>query len=134
MFLILAVSLLIGESFPFSRFRMYSSITPTTDYLYVSDGADRPVPLVVEFGIRTSLVKKQFKQVLAGIADDEEEPTTPEEAAAGERVLRYLLDNRKPESSEPTDYERLKLWKVVVSAGDAAIERTPRLLAELETP
>jgi hypothetical protein len=53
-----------GEFYPFSNYPMYDSFEPATYYVYVTDGADKPVGIGMTFGVAGSDVKKAFDRKL----------------------------------------------------------------------
>ena len=58
---LLVVSCIVEEQYPFSVFPMYSDFPEEVHYLYVTNAADEPLALSPVFGRRTSELKKGFE-------------------------------------------------------------------------
>ncbi len=123
---------LIQECYPFSHFPMYSSLSRNTDYFYVTDGADRPLPTKRIFGIQTEWVKKIYN-TRRQQADGQKHSAAA--AQAGRDTLVYLLARiaTKPEG-QALAQSGLKLVRVAVVLQDGRIDRTQRVVATLPPP
>lgn len=135
MLLIAAACLLLREEFPFSHFPMYSSFGRTTYYVYVADGADRPLPTVKTFGVSTptlkkmyeSEVRKEMKHTAAsrqGLAIELRRP-------AGQRILHRLLNSPRVRRSGNTPPVGLRLYEVRISLERREFQKRSELIAEL---
>jgi hypothetical protein len=87
-----------GEFYPFSNFPMYSSFTPSTYYVYVTDLTDQPVPVTLLTGKVLSNLKKQYdtelkaeKSAAPGGGVKQEDLPVEARRRAGEVVLRWLV-------------------------------------------
>ena len=56
-----------GEFYPFSNFPMYSTFSPDTYFVWVSDLEDEPVPIGPVFGIAPSDLKKTYDRKLGDL-------------------------------------------------------------------
>lgn len=132
----IAVALLVGESFPFSRFHMYAKLPAHETYVYVADPAGHPVPLRTEFGVRGSFLKKHFRTARLQVEEEWGGAVRPRSSSeeAAERALRYLVANRRPRTENPTSYSGLRLYQVRVALNDGQVKREPWLLAEIRLP
>ena len=69
MLVLLLLSLWLGEWYPISNFPMYSGFTYSSDFVYISDSQDRPIPLQIEFGFRTAFLKKAYNSRLKQLSN-----------------------------------------------------------------
>ena len=69
MFILLVLSLWLGEWYPISNFPMYSGFTYSSEFVYITDGQDRPIPLQIEFGFRTAFLKKAYNSRLKQLSN-----------------------------------------------------------------
>lgn len=98
MLVVITLSLLLQEFYPFSRFPMYATFSPETYYVFLSDGEDQPVAVKRHFRYSVPKLKKMFntryrllKQRRGTAGTDAD---LQREAAAG--LLAFLLrDGRK---------------------------------------
>lgn len=56
-----------GEFYPFSNFPMYSSFSPDTYFVWVSDLNDQPVAIARTFGMSPSDLKKRYDRKLSAL-------------------------------------------------------------------
>ncbi len=125
-----------GEFYPFSNFPMYSSFSPSTYYVYVTDLRDEPVPVTRLTGKVLSNLKKQYDTELkrlksaAGVLQAE----LPVEARreAGEVVLRWLLPFAREDKLAELDGLRLK--EVTITHGDEGIVKDTLDVGEVRVP
>lgn len=102
-----------GEFYPFSNFPMYSSFSPSTYYVYVTDLRDQPVPVTLLTGKVLSNLKKQYdtelkqqKKKARGISQADLPPEARREA--GGVVLNWLLPFAHPDQLQQMGGLRLK--------------------------
>ncbi len=69
MLILLLLSLWLGEWYPISNFPMYSGFTYSSDFVYITDSQDRPIPLQIEFGFRTAFLKKAYNSRLKQLSN-----------------------------------------------------------------
>lgn len=171
MLVLILLSLWLGEWYPISNFPMYSGFTYSSDFVYVTDGQDRPIPLQLEFGFRTGFLKKAYdsrlkqlsnqknsnqkidndlreslKQLLANnninqniinqTIKELSEKIYQEEiyVKAGEQLLQYIVNERNPQVIDSTNYQKLKLWEVIVSIKNKQTVQKQNLIAEINLP
>lgn len=171
MLVLILLSLWLGEWYPIYNFPMYSGFAYSSDFVYVTDGQDRPIPLQLEFGFRTAFLKKAYnsrlkilsnqknsnqnidsdlreslKQLLAKnninqniinqTIKELSEKIYKEEiyVKAGEQLLQYIVNERNTQVIDSTNYQKLKLWEVIVSIKNNQTVQKHNLIAELQLP
>lgn len=128
---------LIGEQYPFSNFPMYSDMDNESDVLYVTNQADKPLPMERLFGTSTSTQKKIFLAELEDICNPRNRDTRdalPEERReAGEKLMEKLFPRLKRQNlaAVGADATSLRIYYKVftVNAGDITSSQ-PMLVAE----
>ncbi len=83
---LVAFCLIVEESYPFSDFPMYSSLSPGSHYFYLTDENDQALPIKALFGISASEMKKMYHSKLTPMAVKRSEKT-------GERVKASELND-----------------------------------------
>lgn len=129
-----------GEFYPFSNYPMYSSFEPETYYVYVTDGADKPVAMGIRFGIASSDVKKMFdrklndaKKAVGGKVRKSDLP--PEvQSEAGREVLKWLQANAPaPQKAAIAALGVLRLYRMDLKYDGDKLTKTPRQVGEVTT-
>lgn len=123
----------IGEFFPVSRFPMYAETRKSTWYVYVTDGADQPVPVQRHFRLSAGFLRKVFKERRDAIRErigEDKEFLAEAERRAGLETLQYLVANPKAKQRWVAQHTALRLHKVEVSIVGENILRVPSLVAE----
>ncbi len=120
--------------YPLNYFPMYSSMADKTDYLYTTDGNDRPIAQMQVFGVSTAWTKKILKNRTLRLANGGQ-PTAAQAAQAAQEALAYVLESaRDPAARSRLAAAGLKLYQVKVVRTRTGIERTTRLLASIPPP
>jgi len=70
-----AFCLIVEETYPFSDFPMYSSLSPGSHYFYLTDENDQALPVKGLFGISASEMKKMYHSKLTPMAFERSEQT-----------------------------------------------------------
>lgn len=125
-----------GEFYPFSNFPMYSTFEPETYYVYVTDGAGRPVAIGTLFSKSPSDVKKIYDRKLSALKPREKgrrklelSPSLKAEAAG--ETLQWLEDNiSNARRSEMLTLGTLRLHEVVIVYRDGAISKSDIIVGE----
>jgi hypothetical protein len=136
---LVALSLALGEWYPFSKFPMYSYLPAHESYFYVTDGADRAIPTTIQFGFSVGFIKKAHRSNLNRLrasgtsgADGGKEPAaTSAEELAGVEILEYLVAQRTPRTTDPTPIVELRLYRVSIEMRDGSITRERALVARV---
>ena len=95
--------LVLRENYPFSNFPMYSSFSSQTYYVYLTDGARRPLR-TKEFGLLSSGLKKIFDRYrrieLVHFTQAGNKRVSMAEQAAAQSLLHYLdgLAAKRPQA------------------------------------
>ena len=113
-------SLLAHEWFPLSHYPMYANPGPHTWYVYVSDGADRPIALRKSFRVTTPVLKKLYVTRLRQLPPDQ----------AGQTVLGFIADTAIIDSAPRP--ATLRLWRVDLSIAHHDILRQRSLVGEYQ--
>ncbi len=126
----------IKEFYPFSHFPMYSGLAEDADLFYSRASSGEPIPVLTVFGIRTARLKKQFNTELDSITSKRgarRSKATPEEQReAGERALRYLVNNQNDGQRYTYPIREVELVRVLVEIRGGTFHRSEQLIARLE--
>ncbi len=127
-----------GEFYPFSNFLMYSSFEPETYYVFVTDGADKPVAIGRVFGVASSDVKKTFDAKLkeakakAGGKVRKSELPLETQAQAGGEVLLWLKGVSPVDQREGiAKLGALRLHRVDLLFANGALTKKARQVGEV---
>ena len=121
------------EFYPFSNYPMYSDLTPSVEYYYLSTSRGEAIPQVRFFGFSTSWTKKMLNSRLKKITGGGNiEDATPDQIRqAGEDTLRYLMEHCKEHQKARLISEGLRLHRVLVERSGNRLIRKPWIIAEL---
>jgi hypothetical protein len=122
------------EWYPFSPFPMYSTFTPYSWHVLVTDGDDRTVSTLQLFGISAIPLRRMLERRV--MAAQDEAGQSPETAAQRGAValLRFLLAEARPQPGAPPLPARLRLWRVDARVEGDRVVGTRQLLAEIAPP
>ncbi len=134
-----AFCLIVEESYPFSDFPMYSSLSPGSHYFYLTDENDQALPIKGLFGISASELKKMYHSKLTPMAVERSEQSgdrikaselgDADQTLAGDKLLDDLMpraDDRKW-WQENTPGE-LRLIRVNIYRNDDALSQDKQLI------
>lgn len=141
------VALVLGDRlFPFSSFPMYGGFPDRTHYVFLADGAGKPLPMHDFFGYRTTKIKRIYSNEMrdiyqalreAGTGDEEGElelhtMTAEQLRPAGDATLRWLVANdRRRKQRRGAPLPPLQLYHVDVDVGpDGRLRSVTRLVGE----
>jgi len=131
------------ENFPFSHFPMYSRMDDNTNYIYITDSQDRPLPIATLTSHRTGKLKKIYQSHLNDARDEIRarggkftgfsQMTLEERRPAGEKTLAWIYENTGPMGQRNLAAVRpLRFHQVEVRMlPNKEIERIPYFVAEL---
>lgn len=125
-----------GEFYPFSNFPMYSTFEPETYYVYVTDGAGKPIAIGTLFSKSPSDVKKIYDRKLTALKPREKgkrkmDLSLPLKAEAAGETLQWLEDNiSNARRSELQALGKLRLHEVVIVYRDGAITKSDIIIGE----
>jgi hypothetical protein len=125
--------LLVGESYPFSNFPMYSGLDEESVYFVVRTGHGETLPYATSFRSRSSFVPKALKTESRKL----EKAGLTHEAArvqAGQKILMYLLERAEPQKREELLRNGLRLIEVRISIADSRLQEAEQVVAELAPP
>lgn len=129
-----------GEFYPFSNYPMYDSFESTTYYVFVSDGADKPVAIGTNFGIASSDVKKSFDRKLieakrkSGTKVKRADLPMEVQTAAGREVLEWLKASAPVINKDRiASIGTLRLHRVDITFKDGHLSKNIRLVGEVPT-
>lgn len=143
MLIVTVLCLGLQENFPFSHFPMYSRMDDNTNYIYISDNQDRPLPIATLTSHRTGKLKKIYQSHLnderdairkrGGKFTGFSEMTLEERRPAGERTLAWIYENTGPMGQRRLKAARpLRFHEVEVRMlPDKTLERKDYAVAEL---
>lgn len=136
---LIAFCLIVEESYPFSDFPMYSSLSPGTHYFYLTDENDHPLPVKGLFGISASELKKIYHSKLTPMAVEQSEKSgqriKASELSAGDQALagQELLDQLMPRADDRSWWSEnhpaeLRLIRVDIHRDDKQLSEDPRII------
>jgi hypothetical protein len=137
---VLVICWVVKDNYPFSHFPMYDKFPDHTFYIFLKDGEDKPVPLQVVTGTRTSTFKKPYDKALNRVRKDlkkrKRELTVAERESSGLDALTQLYNNAPDEVKRKLEeLSPLRLYHAEVDMTEEGIvEREPELIAELSLP
>lgn len=131
-----AISLTLGEFYPFSDYPMYSQFKGVEYYLYITDGSDRALACE-NFHTSAPKLKKRFKNKLKELAaaekSDEEDVSAEGLAEIGRETLESFLGTAERTGPMATVRE-LKLVLVDIGYEAEAIAKSERVIASIPFP
>lgn len=136
--LVIALSLILKENYPFSNFPMYSSFSDHTFFVYIADANDQPIAIEVLTAIRTGRLKKvydsQLRSVSKKLGKRKREINVEERHDIGLETLRWFFSSSRDEIKPYLKkYKLLKLYHVDITIVDREItEHPPQLIAEFD--
>ena len=71
MLILILLSLWLGEWYPISNFPMFSTFQNSNNFVYITDGRDRPISLELEFGFHPAFLKKLYRSRLKKLSNQE---------------------------------------------------------------
>lgn len=131
---ILAVAFQVTKEFyPFSHFPMFSVLTPTVEFYYLTDAKQTPIPQKTYFGFSTSWTRKMLNTRLTKLSGgDNVDSASPEEMrAAGQETLDYLMDHCEDEHKAQVEAGGLQLHQIFIKNTGGQLLRRDTLIAEI---
>lgn len=125
-----------GEFYPFSNFPMYSTFEPETYYVYVTDGADKPVAIGTLFSKSPSDVKKIYDRKLTALKPREKgkrkmDLSLPLKGEAASETLQWLENNiSNARRSEMQALGKLHLHEVSILYREGVISKSDIIIGE----
>lgn len=127
--LLVALSLVLRELYPFSHYPLYTNFDGKTWYVYLTDQDDKPLPTVKVARVRTSRVKKVYDsrlRKLQGKKKGKRQPQSAVQSVAAEQTLDFLLALKGLRL--PAGLEELRLYRVDLVISNQSILKEKRLL------
>jgi len=130
-----AACLLFEEWYPLSHFPMYSSFASNTYYVYLTDGADRPLATVDVAGMNTPALKKVYdgelrrerRRIQSGGGTISAEQTQ----AVGRAVLERVKSSPPAQAAGEALPDVLRLYRVDIELIEGRFEKRTTLVGEL---
>lgn len=128
--------LVVKENYPFSNFPMYSNFGKSTTMLYVTDEQDRPLPLMDNYGMRTSILKKVYQSEIKRLAKeagvDRKKLSDELKAEAADITLERVLGYRTDMQYVQRPWPELRLYEVTIRIKDDKLTRETEFLGRKE--
>lgn len=109
-----------AEFYPLSSFPMYSSFSPATNYVYLTNAEDAPLPAYPMTGSVSSALKKAYldhlRQLKAKLKIPMHRMTPEQKKPAGDALLAELLQLGDAEALRKQDH--VKLYEVIISRNE----------------
>ena len=132
--LLTAACLLIEEQYPFSHFPMYSRFSAGTYYVYLGDGAGRPLPSYTTVGVSTATLKKMYDKELGREAKRLRTRRTAlmidSKRVIAERLLAGFKRSEAAGAIGPLPTP-LRIYEVQVRLVGRQLQQEPQLVGEL---
>ena len=130
-----AACLLFEELYPLSHFPMYSSFASNTYYVYLADGADRPLATVALAGMNTPALKKvydgELRRERRRIRADGGTITAEQMQAVGRAVLERVKNSPSAQAAGEALPDVLRLYRVDIDLIEGRFEKRTTLVGEL---
>ena len=138
MLLLVLFLFIVKERYPFSNFPMYSNVDEEADILYVTDQADRALPMDAVFRTGSGTSKKMYKKELNALTKTTgrklEEATPEDRATAGRAVMATIVERIRPKAM-PAGVTHLRFYRKTFRLEDGGLAHLePERLAELPVP
>jgi len=128
--LLVALSLVLREFYPFSHYPLYTTFDGKTWYVYLTDQDDKPLPAVAVTRTRASRIKKIYNSRLRKLQTKKKgrnRDTPSSQLMAAQQTLDYLLSLKRVRF--PPQTEEIRLHRVDLVLTNQSIARETRLLA-----
>jgi hypothetical protein len=128
--LIVALSLIVKENYPFSNNPMYARWEPFTYVLHTTDENDKVLLFENEFGQTAIKLKKVVK---SGESRLRSQPGLSKEdryRIAAENALKFYHEKRSPKVENPSTYQTIKLWQTDFWIEDGEVKKKAFVLAQ----
>jgi hypothetical protein len=129
--LIVTLSLILKENYPFSNNPMYARWEPFTYVLHTTDENDKVLLFEKEFGQTAVKLKKVVKSGESRLRSRPELSKDERYRIAAENALKFYHKTRQPKVEYPTMYQKLKLWQTDFWIEDGIVKKKAFVLAEL---
>lgn len=134
LFALTLACLVIREQFPFSNFPMYATFSSHTFYVYLADGAGRPLPAIATIGMSTPTLKKVYVSEIQKERDrlhlGHKNLDAEQQRAVGERLLARLR-NSSPQAESATARGGLSLYEVTIDLRHGQFEKRTEKIAAI---
>ncbi len=123
----------IKEFYPFSHYPMYSVLTPSVEFYYLTNAQGKLIPQKTYFGFSTSWTRKMLNTRLAELSggDNSDNASEKEMNAAGLEVLTYLVEHCEAEYKAEVLSGGLQLRQTYIRNTDGRLLRREELIAEI---
>lgn len=133
---VLVIALLlqaIKEFYPFSHYPMYSVLTPTVEFYYLTNAQGKIIPQKTYFGFSTSWTRKMLNTRLAELSggDNSDSASNKEMNAAGQEILTYLMEHCEAEYKTEVTSGGIQLHQIFIRNTDGRLDRRDELIAEI---
>jgi hypothetical protein len=130
-----AACLLFEEWYPLSHFPMYSSFTSSTYYVYLADGADRPLATLDMAGMNTPALKKvydgELRRERRRIQSSGGTINAEQTQAVGRAVLERVKNSPPAQAAGEALPDVLRLYRVDLELREGRFEKRTTLAGEL---
>jgi hypothetical protein len=123
----------IKEFYPFSHYPMYSVLTPTVEFYYLTNAQGKVVPQKTYFGFSTSWTRKMLNTRLSELSGgDNVDNASPEEMTlAGQKILGYLSEHCEEPFKNEMVTGGLQLHQIFIRNTNGRLLREDALIAEI---
>ena len=126
LWLVSLVSLTLGQFHPFSRFPMYSSFPPQSDFYYLAAADGKPLPTIPNLGLFAPELKQSIEHKYESYGEEWGNDTLL--ARAADEILRHLL-REKERQDLVRGHLPLSLKRVILTRENGKLVKRPREVA-----
>ena len=127
------LNLLFRENYPFTHYPMYSSFSRFSNFIYIADEKDEPIPMKKIFGIKSNFLKKIYMEEIEKLSSKKgievREFKNTDFKMAGDVALNYLIENCVT-SPVVQQYRSIKLYDTIIFLNEGKIQKDKRFITE----
>jgi hypothetical protein len=128
--LMVVISLLVKENYPFSNNPMYARWEPFTYVFHTTDENDKVLLFENEFGQTAIKLKKVVKSGEHRLRDQPSLSKEDRYRLAAENALKFYHEKRRPKIENPSTYQTIKLWQTDFWIEDGEVKKKAFVLAQ----
>jgi len=133
LFILTILNLIVKENYPFSHYPMYATFSQYSNFVFITDEEDKPIPTSKVFGVKSNFIKKIYMSEVKKISLKKNmepwELSVSDLNKPGELTLDYLIANADS-SYIAKHFKSLKLYDTTICLKDRQIQKNRRLVSE----
>jgi hypothetical protein len=133
LFILTVLNLVVRENYPFSHYPMYATFSKYSNFVYITDQEDKPIPMLKVFGLKSNFIKKIYMdEVMKISAKKNKEPwdlSVSDLNKPGQTALVYLISNVNL-SEVAKSFRSIKLYDTTIYLSEGKVQKNRRLVCE----